>query len=72
MRDIEDAEELSEDITNMAEASALPSAASDFASSVCTKACSIGETIDRTGEVSDRQLTALQNMRDGLARWFRD
>lgn len=70
--DLEEALELVDEITEMAERDDLPSKAIDFAESVSKKAASIGATIESTGAVSDAQSAALENMRDGLARWFRD
>ena len=69
---MDDALELVDEIVSMAESGDLPSAASDFAESVKEKAQSIGETIEELGRVTDNQMTALTNMRDGLARWFRE
>ncbi len=72
MTPLEEAESLIESIVSMAESEDLPGNASDFAESVRTKAESIGETIDETENVTERQLDALRNMRNGLSRWFRD
>jgi len=49
----------------------LPDAAADFVDSVRECAEGILETIADTGDVSERQFAALQNMLDGAKRWMR-
>lgn len=44
----------------------------DFAESVVERAESIGESVERAGCATDNQLAALQNMKEGLERWFHD
>jgi hypothetical protein len=39
---------------------------------VLEKAQSIGRTIERTSNVTDNQMTALESMRDAMAAWIRD
>ncbi len=50
----------------------VPEAAEDFATDVLQKSISIGMTIMRANSVTANQSSALENMRDGLARWIRD
>lgn len=61
--------ELVEEIESMAEN--MPSAASDFTESVLEKAKSIAETVESRGFATGAQLTALENMLDGMGRWMR-
>jgi hypothetical protein len=49
----------------------VPEAGETFAGSVCERTADIRATIERTGRVSPGQLSALENMRDGLSRWIR-
>lgn len=49
----------------------LPSRAQEFGESVAEKLRSIAETIEQTGEVTDKQLTAIENMRAGVKKWIR-
>jgi hypothetical protein len=44
--------------------------ADDFFDSVLERTKGILETVQRTGRVSDRQFEALQNMYDGVSKWF--
>lgn len=60
--------EITDEIMSMADE--VPSAGQGFANSVCHKAESIGNTIEKTGVVTDAQMTALQNMREGLLKWL--
>lgn len=68
--DIKTAEELIEQITSLAEE--LPENAEDFAMSVLDTASDISKYIDENGRVTKKQITALENMLDGLQRWIRD
>jgi len=68
-----DATEALEIIDEMEElASEVPDAGQDFAADVLEKAKSIGRTVERARSVTAAQWDALNNMRDGLARWIRD
>lgn len=69
--DYDEALRIAEEIEDLAESPDLPSAGVDFAESVSEKAASIAETIEDTGEVTDAQWNALNNMLAGLRRWFR-
>ena len=44
----------------------------DFAASVLERAESIGRSVERGGGATEAQLAALENMLDGLDRWFHD
>jgi len=44
----------------------------DFADSVWDKTESIMESVERSHSATDGQLTALENMLEGLQRWFHD
>jgi hypothetical protein len=68
--DVETAEDLIEQITSLAEE--LPEDAEDFAMSVLDTAGDISKYIDENGRVTKKQITALENMLDGLQRWIRD
>lgn len=50
----------------------VPSAGENFASSVCEKTAEIRQSIAASGRATPNQIRALENMRDGLARWIRD
>lgn len=50
----------------------VPERGEEYAESVLGKAASIGEAIEERGHVTEGQITALENMRDGLQRWVRD
>lgn len=47
-------------------------AGQDFAQDVLAKAVSIGETIERSGRASAKQVEALENMLAGLQAWIHD
>lgn len=47
-------------------------AGQDFADSVSSKAADIATSVERSGSATDGQLQALQNMLEGLQRWFHD
>lgn len=69
---IAEAEDLHSQIDDMAnEVSQKSPKAEDFASSVLDRASEIMNTVEERGHVTDAQLTALQNMADGLSRWLR-
>jgi hypothetical protein len=67
---VEDAISLADEILSLAED--LPSAGEDFGQSVSEKAEAIRENIEAHGRVTPNQFAALENMLDGLRRWFRD
>lgn len=48
----------------------IPEAGWEFAQSVGERAAAIAENIERHNRVTDAQAAALENMRDGLERWF--
>lgn len=50
----------------------LPDRAQEFGESVSEKLRAIAETIERTGEVTERQQTAIDNMSAGIRKWMRD
>ena len=60
---IEEIKELAEDI---------PEAGEDFGMSVLDTTSDIAENIEQRGHVTKKQLAALENMLDGLRRWFHD
>jgi len=68
--DVKTAEDLIEQITSLAEE--LPEDAEDFGMSVLDTASDISKYIDENGRVTKKQITALENMLDGLQRWIRD
>ena len=70
MMSYEEAMQLIDEIQSMSED--VPPAGQDFAESVREKSAAIGETIEKYGRVTDAQLTALRNMRNGLARWVHE
>ena len=47
-------------------------AGQEFADSVGEKTASIMESVERSGGATDGQLQALENMLEGLQRWFHD
>jgi len=53
-------------------AGAVPTEGMEFTESCCEHARGIAETVEERGTVTEKQLTALRNMRDGLKRWVRD
>ena len=68
--DVEEALALAEEIEDLA--GQLPEEGSDFGDSVSEKAADIAANIEAHGRVTDAQYTALENMLDGLQRWFHD
>jgi len=48
----------------------IPDAGYDFATSVLEKATEIIATVERIGSATDGQLAALENMLEGLSKWF--
>lgn len=50
----------------------LPEEGEDFGISVAEKAADIAENIEKHNRVTDKQMAALENMLDGLQRWFND
>ena len=50
----------------------LPEDGEDFGMSVTEKTADIAANIETHNRVTDGQLTALENMLDGLQRWFHD
>lgn len=69
--DITNALTLVDQITSMAEDLELPEEAEEFAASVKEKALSIAKTIEERQCLSDKQLSTLENMHNGLRRWLR-
>jgi len=49
----------------------LPDAADDFAVSVGDKLASIQDWIEKNDTVTDNQLSAIENMREGIQKWIR-
>lgn len=47
----------------------VPERAEDFAESVCETSAGIRETIEQRDSVTEKQITALENIRDGLRKW---
>jgi len=68
--DIEVALELISEIEQLVED--LPERAEDFGMSVQETANDIAVHIEETSHVTKKQITALENMLDGLQRWFHD
>lgn len=50
----------------------IPEAGEVFAGSVSDKASSIRRTVEANNHATPAQISALENMRDGLSRWIRD
>lgn len=69
-RDVVEALELAESIEELA--GQLPEEGEEFGMSVTEKAEEIALNIDAYNRVTDAQLSALENMLDGLQRWFHD
>jgi hypothetical protein len=69
--DEEDAIAIAEEIIELSESEELPERAIEFAESVAGRARDILATIEERGEATTNQLTALENMRTGLQKWFR-
>lgn len=61
---------LAEQIIELADSPDLPSAAIDFAESVADKARDILENVEYENRATSGQIEALQNMLNGLERWF--
>lgn len=59
--------ELCDEIESLAED--VPERAEVFAESVCETAASIRETIEQRESVTEKQINALENIRDGLRKW---
>ena len=68
--DVREALDIVDEIETMAEQ--LPEEGEDFGMSVTEKAADIAANIETHNRVTDGQLSALQNMLDGLQRWFSD
>ena len=68
--DYRDAIEQAERIIGMA--AGLPDAGSDFGESVAEKCRSIIDWINDRGEVTRSQEESLDNMENGISRWFHD
>ncbi len=68
--EVEEALALVEDIC--AKADEVPEAGEEFAQSVFSKAEDIGENIEQHNRVTEAQMTALENMNEGLDKWFHD
>lgn len=49
----------------------MPERGMDFAESAGETVSGIAETIEQRGDATQSQIVALQNIRDGLARWVR-
>ena len=67
---VKEALSIAEEIESMA--ADLPEEGEDFGESVAEKAADIAANIKSHNRVTDNQLNALENMRDGLSRWFPD
>lgn len=63
---------LAEQIIELADSPDLPSAGIDYAESVADKARDILESVESENRATSGQIEALQNMLDGLERWFHD
>lgn len=61
---------LAEEIEELA--GEMPEEGEEFAASASEKAADIAANIEAHGRVTDAQFTALENMLDGLKRWFHD
>lgn len=68
--DVETAWELIEEIESVAED--LPEEAEDFGQSVLETVADITKYIEDNDRVTKKQITALENMLDGLRQWIRD
>jgi len=68
--DVERATDLIKEIEGLVEE--LPERAEDFGMSVQETANDIAVHIEETSHVTKKQITALENMLDGLQRWFHD
>ena len=67
--DMTTAEQLIGEIMEIVDEDDLPVAAENFVESVRDKTEGIDATINEYRRVTDNQLTALENMRDGLLKW---
>jgi len=65
----DEAIELCDEIESLADA--VPERGEEFADSVRTRADDIRESVEQMKRATEGQITALENMRDGLARWIR-
>ena len=68
--DIDGALAIAEEIQAMAEE--LPDEGYEFGESVSAKAADIAENIEEHNRVTPGQMEALENMQDGLSKWFHD
>lgn len=68
--EVKEALSIAEEIESLA--ADLPEAGADFGISVTEKAADIAANIEKHNRVTDGQLAALENMLDGLQRWFSD
>ena len=68
--DVETACELIEEIESVAED--MPEEAEDFGQSVLETVADITKYIEDNDRVTKKQITALENMLDGLRQWIRD
>lgn len=69
-RDVKEALALAEEIESLA--ADLPEEGEDFGISVTEKAADIAANIEKHNRVTNGQFSALENMLDGLQRWFHD
>jgi hypothetical protein len=69
-RDVKEALAMAEEIDSLA--ADLPEEGEDFGMSVSEKATDIAANVRTHNRVTDNQYTALENMLDGLQRWFHD
>lgn len=69
-RSVTEALEIAEEIESLA--ADLPEEGEEFGQSVSEKAADIAANIEKHNRVTDGQLDALENMLDGLRRWFND
>ena len=68
--DVDKALAMVEEIQSLADD--VPAEGEEFAVSVLEKVADIASTIEEHNRVTDRQMTVLENMRDGLQRWVHD
>lgn len=71
-KQVETAISLAEEIIDLSESPDLPSAGIGYAESVADKARDIMESVESENRATGGQIEALENMLDGLQRWFRD
>lgn len=67
-KDVEEALSIVAEICDLADE--LPEAGLEFGESVAEKARDIGANIESHNRVTEKQMAALENMKDGLERWF--